>query len=307
MKPQAFQPGEIRDENDNIIQNGAYGKLSAFVNAQNDGILDYLMNNLETLNNAVLGNYLIFPTRAGFPETGDASKVYIDNGTGKPYKWNGTGYTELNQKDLVIVKQDMLALLEEAKNSAAAAKQSAENAKTWDPTNYAKYNEIFASTGTGRKGIEAEGITDLNDVKCISYPSWTCNFTSTAAMLSHCPVKVAFFLYNIRSEASSTEAILPNLTSRYYYVVQFIIDIGGQIWKREGFNSKQETFTFGNWKKVADIAEIAATYLTKKDAAATYATKSSVPTKTSQLTNDSDFAQIVDGHLIINGSELWIE
>lgn len=142
MKPQAFQPGEIRDENDNIIQNGAYGKLSAFVNAQNDGILDYLMNNLETLNNAVLGNYLIFPTRAGFPETGDASKVYIDNGTGKPYKWNGTGYTELNQKDLVIVKQDMLALLEEAKNSAKAAKQSEENAKTWDPTSYTKTIQI---------------------------------------------------------------------------------------------------------------------------------------------------------------------
>ena len=49
MKPQAFQPGEIRDENDNIIQNGAYGKLSAFVNAQNDGILDYIMNNFDAL------------------------------------------------------------------------------------------------------------------------------------------------------------------------------------------------------------------------------------------------------------------
>lgn len=49
MKPQAFQPGEIRDENDNIIQNGAYGKLSAFVNAQNDGILDYIMNNFNVL------------------------------------------------------------------------------------------------------------------------------------------------------------------------------------------------------------------------------------------------------------------
>lgn len=49
MKPQAFQPGEIRDENDNIIRNGAYGKLSAFVNAQNDGILDYIMNNFDVL------------------------------------------------------------------------------------------------------------------------------------------------------------------------------------------------------------------------------------------------------------------
>lgn len=33
----------------------------------------------------------------------------------------------------------------------------------------------------------------------------------------------------------------------------------------------------------------------------------SIPTKTSQLTNDSGFAVISDGHLVINGSELWIE
>lgn len=33
----------------------------------------------------------------------------------------------------------------------------------------------------------------------------------------------------------------------------------------------------------------------------------SIPTKTSQLTNDSGFATISNGHLVINGSELWIE
>lgn len=32
-----------------------------------------------------------------------------------------------------------------------------------------------------------------------------------------------------------------------------------------------------------------------------------IPTKTSQLTNDSGFATISNGHLVINGSELWIE
>lgn len=35
--------------------------------------------------------------------------------------------------------------------------------------------------------------------------------------------------------------------------------------------------------------------------------RTSVPTKTSQLTNDSGFAVIINGHLVINGSELWIE
>lgn len=38
-----------------------------------------------------------------------------------------------------------------------------------------------------------------------------------------------------------------------------------------------------------------------------YALKTAIPTKTSQLTNDSGFATISNGHLSINGSELWIE
>ena len=39
-----------------------------------------------------------------------------------------------------------------------------------------------------------------------------------------------------------------------------------------------------------------------------YALKTAIPTKTSQLTNDSGFAAInSSGHLVINGSELWIE
>lgn len=38
-----------------------------------------------------------------------------------------------------------------------------------------------------------------------------------------------------------------------------------------------------------------------------YALKTELPTKTSQLTNDSGFAVISNGHLVINGSELWIE
>lgn len=38
-----------------------------------------------------------------------------------------------------------------------------------------------------------------------------------------------------------------------------------------------------------------------------YALKTDIPTKTSQLTNDSGFAVISNGHLVINGSELWIE
>ena len=49
MKKQTFQHAEIRDENDNIISSGAYGKNTALSNKQNDGWIDYVMNNLECL------------------------------------------------------------------------------------------------------------------------------------------------------------------------------------------------------------------------------------------------------------------
>ena len=49
MRKQTFQHAEIRDENDNIISNGAYGKNTALSNKQNDGWVDYVMNNLERL------------------------------------------------------------------------------------------------------------------------------------------------------------------------------------------------------------------------------------------------------------------
>lgn len=49
MKPQAFQRGELRDEYDQIIRAGVYGKKTPFVSADNNAILDYIMNNFDAL------------------------------------------------------------------------------------------------------------------------------------------------------------------------------------------------------------------------------------------------------------------
>ena len=49
MKPQAFQLGELRDEHDQIIRAGAYGKKTPFVSSDNNAILDYIMNNFDAL------------------------------------------------------------------------------------------------------------------------------------------------------------------------------------------------------------------------------------------------------------------
>ena len=155
-------------------------------------------------------------------------------------------------------------------------------------TNYAQLSECFLITDTGRKDAK-HTITDLNDIKCISYPSWSCLDSSYVKTMSNCPTQTAFYLFNVRNGVSSTSKndTFTNLTSYYYYIVQLLLDIGGAMWVRTCFNSSKETFVFSNWKKVASINDI--------------------PTKTSQLTNDSGFAVISNGHLVINGSELWIE
>ncbi len=194
-----------------------------------------------------------------------------------------------------------------AAKSATAAAASAEAAKLFDPSSYAKYNEIFPITDTGRKMIEDNNITDLNDIKCISYPSWRCRWNTSTSKLSNCPTKRAFFLYNVRNEFSLAEKTLPNMTSTRYYVVQILIDITGNAWFRECSNERKETFTFGTWKKNASLADLP-TKTSQLTNDSNFAKTSDLPTKTSQLTNDSGFATInSSGHLVINGSELWIE
>lgn len=49
MKKTIYQRPEIRDEHDNIIQTGTYGKNSPLVNSDNTGAFDYINNNLEAL------------------------------------------------------------------------------------------------------------------------------------------------------------------------------------------------------------------------------------------------------------------
>lgn len=163
---------------------------------------------------------------------------------------------------------------------------------------YAQLTECFPITGVGRKEVNGN-VTDLNSIKCLSYPSWACAISTTAARISNCPTPSAFYLFNLRNGESSNSETLPNLTSVYYYIIQILIDINGNMWERNCFNRSTTTFTFTEWKQIATTNNIATLV--------NNALGGKIPTKTSQLTNDSGFAVISNGHLVINGSELWIE
>lgn len=64
MKKTTYQVPEIRDENDNIIQEGTFGKKSAFVNSTNSGAFDYIVNDLEALHDAQTDSASTFTTAA---------------------------------------------------------------------------------------------------------------------------------------------------------------------------------------------------------------------------------------------------
>ena len=48
-----YQTPELRDANDNVVQEGAFGKNTALSNSTNDGWIDYVMNDLEALHDTI--------------------------------------------------------------------------------------------------------------------------------------------------------------------------------------------------------------------------------------------------------------
>ena len=80
MKKTTYQIPEIRDEKDNIIQSGTYGKNSPLCNETNDGVLDYINNNLEYLRStqdSVKSDYF---SKSGGRITGDTEIETQANG-----------------------------------------------------------------------------------------------------------------------------------------------------------------------------------------------------------------------------------
>lgn len=130
MRKTTYQVPELRDENDNIIQEGTFGKKSAFVNSTNQGAFDYLLNNLEALHDIVTGAYLVFDSKDKFPTAGDTAKIYVANDDGKAYKWNGTEHVYMGTESTQFTALDVKKMKEAAASSAADAGASASSAST---------------------------------------------------------------------------------------------------------------------------------------------------------------------------------
>lgn len=142
MKRQAYQHPEIRDANDSIIQAGTYGKESPLVNSTNDGVLDYINNNLEALRDNINGSRIYVKNKDALTTPGDISAMYIAEDTGKWYLWDGTKYIETDNARKIA--DEAIAARDAAKDSQTAAKTSETAAKASETA--AKSSETAAKT-----------------------------------------------------------------------------------------------------------------------------------------------------------------
>lgn len=134
MRPQTFQHPEIRDENDNIIQPGAFGKNTPFCTKGNDGILDYIANDLE---------YLYKKSESA------------DNDNLKAKSLAVTGTSDLNLVNADTVK---------AKSLAVTGTSAAPTAPTGDSSKTIANTEFVQNAVSGLVGAAPETLDTLNEL-----------------------------------------------------------------------------------------------------------------------------------------------
>lgn len=117
MKKQVYQPPELRDASNNIVQAGTYGRYTPLANADNTGVLDYINNNLEALHDMINAHKTYVDSKANLPAAGDAGTIYVASDTGAWYGWDAV-------KKAYVAYSDPRTAADEAKASETAAKAS---------------------------------------------------------------------------------------------------------------------------------------------------------------------------------------
>lgn len=246
MKPQAFQPGELRDEHDQIIRAGAYGKKTPFVSADNNAILDYIMNNFDVL-------YAQIPSSGGTNITVDST---LSSTSTNPVQ-NKVIYAALNNK------------LDKNGVAAYATRDSSGNIIT---DTYAKKSEV--------SGV----VKSVNNIT----PDSNGNVNISGGTGGNITVDSAL-------SSTSTNAIQNRVVQQEFTSVRSAIP-----------TKVSQLSNDSGYQKTAEIPVASKTqngYMSKYDKAKL----DGLSLESYVLKSDYSKVVLANGHISINGSELWIE
>lgn len=183
-----------------------------------------------------------------------------------------------------------------ASNSAASASASQSSASTAE--NSANKAMAYAEAPDGHTpngGKSARGWANYASSKAVDASNSASAASSSAS--------------NASTSATNAKTSETNAANSAAAAAQSAIDAAK--FDPSSYYTKTETYTraeVDNKISNIDLSQYATTtYVRTAISSARASIEAKIPTKTSQLTNDSGFAVISNGHLSINGSELWIE
>lgn len=276
MKPQAFQLGELRDEHDQIIRAGAYGKKTPFVNSDNNAILDYIMNNFDVLY-AQIPNGRAYVKSVNNITPDSNGNVTINLGSGGGGGSGGTNITvdstlssaSTNPVQNKVIYAALNNKLDKNGVAAYAARDSSGNIIT---DTYVKKSEV--------SGV----VKSVNNIT----PDSNGNVNISGGTGGNTTVDSAL-------SSTSTNAIQNRVVQQEFISVRSAIP-----------TKVSQLSNDSGYQKTAEIPVASKTqngYMSKYDKAKL----DGLSLESYVLKSDYSKVVLPNGHISINGSELWIE
>lgn len=265
-----------------------------YIKANQDSLLNQLKNTGAAQNSSIVATG--DAQNARLTTTGDTQNTRLVT-TGNSYV-----STMTTLRDATTTKAT------EANNSAELSKKWAVSATSPDGATHsnssktwAEEAKVYAYSAEASAGSSADSATaSQNSASSSASSASTATQKATAAASS--ASASASSAANASTSATNAKTSETNAAKSAAAAAQSAIDAAK--FDPSSYYTKTETYTRAEVdNKIAAIPKPdMSNYYTKSEVDA------KIPTKTSQITNDSGFAVInSSGHLVINGSELWIE
>lgn len=313
----AQEGGLSKDGTDNIWD-ARYNKIKNLLDPTDPGDavnLNYITKNQTSLltqlnNTGAAQNASIVSTgdaqNARLTSTGDTQNTRLTS-TGDTQNKRLTDTGDSYVTTMTTLKDTATDKATEATNQAALAKKWAvsdtspdgatdsKSAKTWAENAKASASSSASSANASASSAAASQTSASSSASSASTASQKASAASSSASAS------ATSAANASTSATNAKTSETKAAASAAAAAKSAIDAAK--FDPSSYYTKTETYTRAEVdNKIAAIPKPdMSNYYTKSEVDA------KIPTKTSQLTNDRGFAVISNGHLVINGSELWIK
>lgn len=268
-----------------------------YIKANQDSLLNQLKNTGATQNSAIVA-------------TGDTQNARV-NATGDTQNKRLTDTGNTYVSTMTTLKDTATIKANDASTSAELSKKWAVSASSPDGATDSKSSKTWAEAakvlaGNAAASASAAQSSADSSASYVATASSSANAAKQSALSSaNNASAAASSASNASTSASNAKLSETNAANSAKAAAQSAIDAAkfdpSSYYSKKEVDAKIPTKTS---QLENDSGYLSPTSLEIQELRAAMA---SIPTKTSQLTNDSGFAVISNGHLVINGSELWIE